>query len=125
MRRSPLLFRHVFGAAIVVAAFAVAAVPTRSVHARESGVSSLTSSPITVFDASWCSACRALERGLTERKITFETVDVDKNPDVFARARDAAGASNAIPLTRVVRSSNTVWVVGADVDAVDHAQRGD
>jgi hypothetical protein len=88
-------------------------------------VSSLTTSPVTVYSAKWCSACRSLERGLNERKIAFDTVDVDVNPSAFARARDAAGATNAIPLTGIVRSTNTVWVVGADVDAVDRAQRGE
>jgi glutaredoxin len=88
-------------------------------------VSSLASAPVTVFDAKWCSACRALERGLTERKVAFDTVDVDTNPAAFARAREAAGASNAIPLTSIVRTTNTVWVVGADVDAVERAQRGE
>ena len=88
-------------------------------------VSSLTTAPVTVYSAKWCPACRALERGLNERKIAFDTVDVDANPSAFSRARDAAGASNAIPLTGIVRSGSTVWVVGADVEAVDRAQRGE
>ena len=94
-------------------------------HAATPNVSSLSSSPVTIYSAKWCSACRALERGLTERKIAFEIVDVDDNPAAFARARAASGASSAIPLTSIVRSSNTVWVVGSDVDAVDRAQRGE
>lgn len=94
--------------------------------AAESGISSLSSAPVTVYSAKWCSACRALERGLTERKIPFEQVDVDANPAAFARAREAAHASSAIPLTGIARSGgSTVWVVGADVDAVDRAQRGE
>lgn len=88
-------------------------------------VSSLSSSPITVYGAKWCSACRTLEGGLKDRKIAFEVIDVDDNPSAFSRARAAAGASNAIPLTSVARNGNTVWVVGADIDAVDRAQRGD
>jgi glutaredoxin len=88
-------------------------------------VSSLSSSPVTVYGAKWCSACRSLERGLTERKIAFEVVDVDANPSAFTRAREAAGAGNAVPLTSIVRPSSTVWIVGADVEAVDRAQRGD
>jgi glutaredoxin len=88
-------------------------------------VSSLSSSPVTVYGAKWCSACRSLERGLNERKIAFETIDVDDNPDAFAKARSAAHADSAIPLTSIVRTSTTVWVVGADVDAVDRAQRAD
>jgi mycoredoxin len=90
-----------------------------------SGVSSLTSVGITVYGAKWCSACKALEGGLKDRKIAFEVIDVDDNPAAFARAREAAGAGNAIPLTGIVKSGGTVWIVGADVDAVDRAQRGD
>ena len=88
-------------------------------------VSSLTAAPVTVYGAKWCSACRALESGLRDRKIAFEAVDVDDNAAVFARARAASGSGNAIPLTGIVRSNDTVWVVGANVDAVDRAQRGD
>jgi glutaredoxin len=91
----------------------------------EPSVSSLASSPITIYGAKWCSACRALERGLTDRKISFEVIDVDDNPSAFARARASANASSAIPLTSIVRSSNTVWIVGSDVDGVERAQRGE
>ena len=94
-------------------------------HAGGPGVSSLTSAPVTVYSAKWCSACRSLQSGLAERKIAFDVVDVDENASAFARARAASGTGNAIPLTSIVRSSSTVWVVGADVAAVDRAQRGD
>jgi glutaredoxin len=110
---------------VVVVAVAVSSLGAGSSSAAGPSVSSLSSAPVTVYDAKWCSACRALERGLTERKIAFDTVDVDANPSAFARAREVAGASNAIPLTSIVRSTNTVWVVGADVDAVERAQRGE
>jgi mycoredoxin len=88
-------------------------------------VSSLSSSPITIYGAKWCSACRTLEGGLKDRKIAFEVIDVDDNPSAFSRARAASGAASAIPLTSIARNGNTVWVVGADIDAVDRAQRGD
>ncbi len=94
-------------------------------NASAPNVSSLSSAPITIYGAKWCSACRSLERGLTDRKIGFEVVDVDENPAAFARARAAAGATSAIPLTGIVRSSGTVWIVGADVDAVERALRGE
>lgn len=116
------LFRSSLAVLLVVGSVVVASTSTSEAAPN---VSSLSSSPVTVYSATWCSACRSLERGLTERKIAFDVVDVDKNPTAFARARDAAGATNAIPLTGIVRSSNTVWVVGADVDAVDRAQRGE
>lgn len=131
---SPPIFRlsrlsRLFGVALVGAIVAMAGVtPPRTASAAAlppPEVSSITTSPVTIYSAKWCSACRSLERGLTERKIAFDTVDVDANLSAFARAREAAGASNAIPLTAIVRSSSTVWVVGADVDAVDRAQRGE
>jgi glutaredoxin len=111
--------------AVVTSASVAGSERSASASPSTPSVSSLASSPVTVYDAKWCSACRALERGLTERKIAFETVDVDVNPAAFARAREAAGAANAIPLTGIVRSSNTVWVIGADVDAVERAHRGE
>ena len=111
-----LLF--LLGAAVVVSFVG-------SPRVASADVSSLSSSPVPVYGAKWCSACRALEGGLKERKIAFEVIDVDDNPSAFARARTAAGAASAIPLTSIVRTNNTVWVVGADVDAVDRAQRGD
>ena len=89
------------------------------------GPSSLTNSSVTVYGAKWCSACKSLERGLDQRKIAYDVVDVDDHPDAFDRAKAASGEGNAIPLTSIARPSNTVWVVGADVDAVDRAQRGD
>lgn len=78
-----------------------------------------------MYGAKWCSACKSLENGLRDRKIAFDLVDVDDNPAAFARARSQSGEGGAIPLTGVVRPSDTVWIVGANVDAVDRAQRGD
>ena len=86
-------------------------------------LSSIASSPVTVYAAKWCSACRALERGLTDRQIAFAVIDVDDNPSAFARARAAAGAGSAIPLTSVVTGGSTVWVVGADADAIERASK--
>ncbi|MBX3234250.1 MAG: hypothetical protein KIT84_04135 [Labilithrix sp.] len=96
-----------------------------AVASPASAVSSLQTSPVTVYAAKWCSACKALERGLEGRKIAFDRVDVDESPAAFERARAAAGAGGAIPLTSVARAEGTVWIVGADVDAVDRAQRGE
>ena len=110
--------------ALSVAALVLVGVAVASSTA-DAGVSSLSSTPVTIYGAKWCSACRSLESGLTERKVAFEVIDVDDNAAAFARARAAAGAGNAIPLTSIVRSTNTVWIVGADVDGVDRAQRGE
>jgi len=98
---------------------------TAGASSRTAKVSSLSSSPVTIYGAKWCSACRSLERGLADRKIAFDLVDVDDNPSAFERARSEASAGSAIPLTSVVRTQGTVWIVGADIDGVDKAQRGE
>ena len=108
---------------LVLAGFAAVAVG--STTASAAGVSSRATSPVTVYSAKWCGACRSLQSGLTDRKIAFDVVDIDDNPSAFSRARATSGTGSAIPLTSVARTSNTVWIVGADVDAVDRAQRGE
>ena len=119
------LLRSLLLVAAAGLAVAVASAAANAAEPPPPPVSSLSSTPVTVYGAKWCSACRSLERGLAERKIAFEVIDVDDNPGAFARARSAANATSAIPLTGIVRASSTVWVVGADVDAVDRAQRGE
>lgn len=111
--------------ALVAAVFAVALVlvPGAEHEAEASAVSSLQSSGVTIYGAKWCSACKALEKGLAQRNIAFDLVDVDDNPSAFERARTASGQGSAIPLTSIVKDGNTTWIVGADVDAVDRAQR--
>lgn len=84
-------------------------------------LSSLSSSGVTIYGAKWCSACRLLERGLSDRKIAFEVVDVDDNPAAFAKARAASGTGSSIPLSSVTTSTKTTWILGADVEAVDRA----
>ena len=84
---------------------------------------SSSASSVTVYGASWCGACKTLERGLRDRDIPFDLVDVDRNPEAHARARNATG-TNAIPVTSVARGSDTTWIVGADVAAVERAYRG-
>ena len=86
--------------------------------------SSLSKSDVTIYGATWCPACRALEAGLRSRQVPFEIVDVDKSPQAFERARAAAGSGGAIPLTGIVHGSDTAWVVGADIDGVERLYRG-
>jgi mycoredoxin len=122
-RLRPLTFVSVLAACSLAVVAAIGS--SNDASASERNVSSFSSAPITVYGAKWCSACRTLERGLTDRKIAFDVVDVDDNPAAFAKAKTAAGAGGAIPLTGVVRSSDTVWIVGANVDAVERASRGE
>ena len=78
---------------------------------------------VTVYGATWCSACKSLEASLRSRGIPFEQVDIDENPGAFAIAKKAAGA-NAVPLSNIVRGPAQTWIVGADPDAVERAYRG-
>ncbi len=100
--------------------------PVGSQAANSSETANISSSisAVTVYDASWCSACRSLEAKLTERKIPFDTIDVDKNREAYDRARNAAGMGNGIPLTHIVKSTST-WVLGDDANAVERAYRTD
>jgi glutaredoxin len=77
---------------------------------------------VTVYTATWCGACRTLERELKERKIPYAPVDVDQNPRAFERARRATGES-VIPQTSVATKVGMRWIVGADADAVERAYR--
>jgi mycoredoxin len=110
--------RSFFAGLVVVIGLSIAGA---AASAAEPNVSSLSSGGVTIYGAKWCSACRSLERGLADRKIAFEVIDVDDNPAAFAKARAASGQGSAIPLSSVVTSTRTTWVVGADVDAVDRA----
>ncbi len=122
--------RMVFG--VGLAAFLVAVAGPFSLgaaHARPAAgkaevrlpSSSLTT--VTIYGATWCGPCQILERGLKERDIPFDVVDIDRNPDAYARARQATG-TNSIPLTNVTNSGNVTWIVGADIAAVERAYRG-
>ena len=106
---------------VLLAACVLALSLSGTAAAAEPNVSSLGGAPVTIYGAKWCSACKTLEAGLRDRNIAFEEVDVDENGAAFARARNASGQGSAIPLTSVVRSAGTVWIVGADIDAVDRA----
>lgn len=78
---------------------------------------------VTVYGATWCSACKSLEASLRSRGIPFEVVDVDQNPAAFAIAKKAAGVS-AVPLTNIIRGPAQTWIVGADPDGVERAYKG-
>jgi mycoredoxin len=77
---------------------------------------------VTIYGASWCGPCKSLEQGLRERQIPFDEIDIDRNPTAFERARQATGTS-AIPQTSIAGNGGVVWVIGADVAAVERAYR--
>ena len=88
-------------------------------------VSSLSHADVTVYGAKWCSACKTLEAGLKEKDIPFDLIDVDDSPGAYEKAKSASGAASVIPLTSVMRESNTTWFVGADVNGIAKAYRGE
>ncbi len=85
---------------------------------------SLGSEPtVTVFGASWCSACKSLEKDLRERSIPFALVDVDQNPRAYDVAKRATGKS-VVPLSSVAKSEDEIsWFVGADADGIEKAYK--
>jgi glutaredoxin len=89
-------------------------------------VRNLASEPVvTVYGATWCSACKALERELRNRTVPFNLVDIDQNPREYEAAKRATGKS-VVPITRVTKTEeDVVWVVGADADTIEKAYRGE
>ena len=96
-------------------------VSSAGAHAAVPAISS-SDDDVTVYGASWCSACRELGHDLRQRKVPFVEIDVDQNPRAFERARQATG-ENAIPQTSVATDAGTRWIVGADGEAVERAYR--
>lgn len=88
-----------------------------------SALPSSSNGAVTIYGASWCGPCKILERGLKERDIPFEIIDIDRSPESFERAKQATGSSS-IPQTCVSRGSDTTWIIGADIAAVERAYRG-
>jgi glutaredoxin len=72
---------------------------------------------VRVFSASWCKACHALDRTLTERGISHAMVDIDEQKDAYRAAHDATG-SVVLPLTRVQSGGIVGWIEGADADSI-------
>lgn len=106
---------------LLLALFAGPQLAPKSMNAVPADASELAK--VTVYGATWCSACKSLEASLRNRGIPFELVDVDENPGAYAIAKKAAGA-NAVPLSNIVRGPAQTWIVGADPDAVERAYRG-
>jgi mycoredoxin len=107
--------------ALTLTAFGYAA--SRPSAPQRVGISS-SQSAVTVYGASWCSACRSLEAKLNERRIPFDMIDVDKNREAYDRARNASGMGSGIPLTHITQNTST-WVQGDDADAIERAYKGD
>lgn len=91
--------------------------------ARSPRLPSSSQSAVTVYGAEWCGPCKRLKRGLQEQDIPYDYIDIDQNPSAHERAKQATGTS-AIPVTNVQRAGNDVWIIGADIDAVARAYRG-
>ena len=118
-----------FAIALAAASLVLVLVTAGARGARASSVPlvSSTSAGVTIYAASWCSACKSLEQGLRDRDVPFDVVDVEQSPRAYEVARRATGV-NVIPITSVAKSAdaaNVKWVVGADVGAVERAYRGE
>src|SRR5881398_1030758 len=99
----------------VALALGVAALSAPLVRDAVAAPALSTEATVTVYGASWCSACKSLERGLRDRNVPFDLVDVEQNPKAYDAAKRATG-KNVVPLTSVARNTDDVtWIVGADV----------
>jgi mycoredoxin len=131
MPRHSLAAASIFRPFVVVTAFSalVLTVTADSQAAHRPGdpsrieISSSDTS-VTIYGATWCSACKSLEGKLDARKIPYSVIDVDKNRDAYDKARSASGMGSGIPLTHITQHRST-WVQGDDADAVEKAYNGE
>ena len=52
---------------------------------------------ITMFTTTWCGHCRRLKRQMTEAGLTFEEVDLDRDPSHDGRIVAATGGHRIVP----------------------------
>jgi glutaredoxin len=122
------LFLRIFTPAAIAAALALTLTAGGHAASRPSapphvGISSSQNS-VTVYGATWCSACRSLEAKLDERHIPYYMVDVDKNREAYDHARKSSGMGSGIPLTHITQNAST-WVQGDNPDAIERAYKGE
>jgi glutaredoxin len=55
---------------------------------------------VTIYGASWCSACRAAAAYLTERRVPFADKDIERDPDA-ARELNEKASKMGIPTDRI------------------------
>jgi glutaredoxin len=85
---------------------------------------SSSQSSVTIYGATWCSACKSLESKLNDRRVPFDVIDVDRNREAYDRARSASGMGSGIPLTNVMKGSSQ-WFQGDNADAIERAYKGE
>ena len=108
---------------VMALAFSLSGLGTGVARADDAiALRSLGSEPtVTMYGASWCSACKSLEKDLRDRSIPFTLVDVDQNPRAYDVAKRATGKS-VVPLSSVAKSEDEItWFVGADADGIEKA----
>ena len=112
---------------VVAAAFAIVSVSDAAPAKADDAITlrTLGADPtVTVYGASWCSACKSLEKELRERSVPFSLIDVDENPRAYDVAKRATGRS-VVPLSSVTRNEDDIaWFVGADADGIEKSYRG-
>jgi len=65
---------------------------------------------ITVFTTSTCSYCPMVKRYLTSKGLTYDEVDLEKNPDRQAEVLKMSGALT-VPITVVTRTDDSQQVI--------------
>jgi len=65
---------------------------------------------ITVFTTSTCSYCPMVKRYLASKGLTYDEVDLEKNPDRQAEVLQMSGALT-VPITVVTKTDDTQQVI--------------
>lgn len=74
---------------------------------------------VKIYSTTTCPYCKMLKSYLTERKVSFEDVLVDQNPNQMQTFIDACG-SMGVPCTHITKDDGTeVKILGFDKGKID------
>lgn len=76
----------------------------------------MTSSPITMYGAEWCSDCRRAKTVLDASGVDYEYIDLEAVPEAADRALAISGRTN-IPVITFADGSHLVEPSNAELEA--------
>ncbi|MEX1137766.1 MAG: glutaredoxin family protein [Bacteroidota bacterium] len=66
---------------------------------------------ITVYSTTWCGDCRRTKRFLNEHGISFQEIDIDRDPASAQTVIDWSGGRRVIPTIRIDCESKSLPVI--------------
>jgi mycoredoxin len=76
----------------------------------------MSTEPLRMFGAEWCSDCRRTKARLDELGVEYEYIDLEAQPEAAHVAREISGRTN-IPVVLYPDATHHVEPTNADLDA--------